>query len=200
MVEPGIAAVILAAGQSRRMGTPKMILPWGGTTVVGQVLDVLEKAGVQDVVVVTGGAHQQVRAALEGRRAATIFNPRYAEDHMLLSLQAGLRNLPGSILATLVALGDQPQIQVDVVEAVIQAYRTSNASLVAPSFQMRRGHPWLVARPLWDDILALNPPQTLRDVFRGRAADIHYIVVENDSVLRDLDTPEDYARERPANG
>jgi molybdenum cofactor cytidylyltransferase len=197
MPEPVIAAVILAAGQSRRMGEPKMILPWGKTTVIGQVVTVLEQAGVQEIVVVAGGAHAQVSAALQRRAVSVIYNDRYAEDHMLLSLQAGIRNLTSSVSATLVALGDQPQIQVGVVQAVVQSYRMAKAPLIVPSYQMRRGHPWLVARPLWEGILALKPPQTMRDVLQMQASHIHYVLVDNDSILRDLDTPADYSREHP---
>ena len=210
--EVRIAAVVLAAGRSRRMGQPKLPLPWGDTTVIGQVVRTLAFAGLDPIVVITGGAHQQVEAALKEYRVRTIYNPRYAEDQMTLSLQIGLSNLPAEIDAALVALGDQPQIQLDIVKRVIQAYRESQSPLVFPSFQMRRGHPWMIARPLWDLLLKItyselapsgtlseqtNSPSSLREILLPFTSMIHFVDVPNDSILRDLDTPVDYDNERP---
>lgn len=191
-----IAAVVLAAGLSRRMGRPKLVLPWGETTVIGQVVDVLLEAGASPVVVVSGGAHAQVEQALLGRPVRLAFNPRFAEDQMIVSLQTGLAELPDSIEATLVALGDQPQIERQVARAVMIEYQTSRAALVVPSYQMRRGHPWLVDRTLWPALIALHPPDTLRDFLSTHAGQIRYLAVETASVLQDLDTPEDYERYR----
>jgi molybdenum cofactor cytidylyltransferase len=127
-----------------------------------------------------------------------VFNPRFESDEMTWSLQTGLAAMPEDVEAALVVLGDQPQIEPRVVEAVLAAYRQAGPVLVVPSYEMRRGHPWLVSRALWPAILALQPPQTLRDWLNASAAQIHYLVVDTPSVLRDLDTPDDYERERPA--
>jgi molybdenum cofactor cytidylyltransferase len=193
----GVAAVVLAAGLSTRMGRPKMTLRWGEGTVIGQVTGVLLEAGAAPVVAVTGGAQQAVEAALARLPVQKVFNPRFAEDSMALSLQIGLRALPETVCACLVALGDQPQLQIDCVRAILEAFRRSQAELVVPAWQGRRGHPWLVARPLWDGLLALQPPLTLRDWMRAQAAHTLVVDVSSDSILRDLDTPQDYSRERP---
>ena len=116
---------------------------------------------------------------------------------MVLSLQLGLAGLSGGVQAALVALGDQPQIRGEVVAAILSAYFATGAALVVPSFQMRRGHPWLVDRSLWGEIMALQPPQTLRNLMYAHQDQIDYLNVLDDSILRDLDTPEDYAREQP---
>lgn len=193
-----LGAVILAAGRSQRMGQPKLTLPWGTTTVIGQVVSVLTKAGLPKIVAVTGGAHREVQQALAGREVRLVYNRRFRQDVMAYSLQLGLRSLSEDCQAALVVLGDQPQIQEAVVQSVIQAYSEQRAVLVAPSYQNRRGHPWLVSRELWPEILALQPPQTLRDFFRKHTSHIRYVVVHTDSILRDLDTPEDYQREKPS--
>ena len=193
-----IAAVVLAAGRSSRMGQSKLVLPWGKTTVIGQVVVTLAQAGVDEIVVVTGGGHKQVEDALVGLPARAVYNPEYTQDYMILTLQAGLRSLSVEAGAVLIALGDQPQMDVVVARQVIQLYRDQRAALVVPSYQMRRGHPWLAARALWDDLLTLRPPETTRDFLNAHAADIQYLVVETDAILRDLDTPQDYARDRPA--
>jgi molybdenum cofactor cytidylyltransferase len=192
-----VAAVVLAAGRSKRMGRPKMVLPWGDTTVIGRVVEVLCQAEIQPVVVVTGGARCQVEAALSGSSAQLVFNPDYERNEMLVSLQLGLGVLGVDVGAALVVLGDQPQIELDVVQSILVRYWSGQAPLVVPSFRMRRGHPWLVERRLWKAILDLDPTSTLRDLLNQYSEQIDYLNVASRSVLRDLDTPEDYQRERP---
>jgi molybdenum cofactor cytidylyltransferase len=189
---------VLAAGLSRRMGRPKLSLPWRDTTVIGQVVAVLAAAGINEILVVTGGASQEIEAALSAAPVRLVFNPRFEASEMIDSLQVGLAQLSSSVEATLVALGDQPQIQLPVVQAIMESYTEHPAGLIVPSYQMKRGHPWLVVRPLWSELSQLCPPQTLRDFLGRHVADIRYLPVSTDTILRDLDTPADYAREKPA--
>ena len=192
-----IAAIVLAAGMSSRMGQAKLVLPWGSRTVIGQVVHVLLEARVDSVVVVTGASHDQVERALKNQPVRLAINPRYMEDQMALSLQTGLSRLSDEMEAVMIVLGDQPQIEASVVQAVIKEYQTSHARLVVPSYQMRRGHPWIVDRSLWPELMVLQPPATLRDFLTENAGLIHYLIVDNSSILLDLDTPEDYARQSP---
>lgn len=189
-----IAAIVLAAGESRRMGRPKMTLPWGQTTVIGQVVGCLHAAGLDDIVVVTGGARTEVETAVSRLPARVVFNPRFAEGEMLLSLQVGLRALDPQCEAALIALGDQPQVEPQIVAGLLAAYVNCRAELIVPSYQMRRGHPWIVSRQLWDSIIALQPPATLRDILEIHRQRIHYWLTDSPSILQDLDTPEDYQR------
>ncbi len=206
-----ITAVVLAAGESKRMGQPKMLLPWGGSTVLGHVLTVLQAAEVDDILVVTGGAREQVEAVAREHNARTVFNADYARGEMLSSIQMGLRLLisplspsgrgvggegQGEVDAALLVLGDQPQVQEGSVRAVLAAYRRSQSNLIVPSYQMRRGHPWLAARPLWDEILQMQFPQTPRDFLNRHAAEIEYVNLDTSTILADLDTPEDYLKSR----
>ena len=195
-----ISAVILAAGKAQRMGQPKMALSWGSTTVIGQVVRTLIEAGVPDILVVTGGYRQEVETALQGLPVRMAYNSRYEEGEMVSSLQIGLVNLPESAEAALVVLGDQPKIQWSVIAALVDLYRSGQPDLVVPSYQMRRGHPWLIARRLWDEVLAWTPERTLRDLLQTHADEIVYLPVDTPSVLMDLDTPADYERERPKEG
>ncbi len=191
-----ITAIILAAGQSKRMGKPKMLLPWGGTTVLEKVIATFKAANVDEILVVTGGKRQQIEALVKDS-ARTVFNPNYAEGEMLSSVQIGLAGLLPGTEAALIGLGDQPQVQGRSVQLVIDEYRTSGASIIVPSFQMRRGHPWLVMRDHWGEILAMRSPASLRDFLNNHADEIHYVAVNSDSILQDLDTPEDYLKFKP---
>ena len=191
-----IAALILAAGQSKRMGQPKMLLPWGETTVLGQVINTFRAARVEDLLVITGGAREQVEA-LVGDSARTVFNPNFAAGEMLSSIQAGLAGLQPETEVVLIGLGDQPQVQERSVRLVVEEQTKSGAALIVPSFQMRRGHPWLVARPHWDEILRMGPPETPRDFLNRHASEIRYVEINDPGILKDLDTPEDYLKSRP---
>jgi molybdenum cofactor cytidylyltransferase len=192
-----IAAIVLAAGQSTRMGCPKMILPWGQTTVIGQVVNTLATAGVGHIVAVVGGVHDEVETALQGLPVKLVYNPRYVEGDMLLSFQIGLSALEEQFEAALLALGDQPQVESQVVQDILTTYQMTHAPLVVPSYRMRRGHPWLLARSLWQAIFDMQPPSTLRDFLNTHASQIHYLPVDIGTVLQDLDTPEAYNRSRP---
>ncbi len=191
---PNICSLILVAGLSTRMGTPKMILPWGTSTVIAQVVRNHLAAGVQSVTVVTGAVRDQVMSALTGLPVQEVFNPSFEDGEMLHSVQIGLRSLPSAYNACLLALGDQPQILPEVIASVIEAYRRSAAHLIVPSYQMRRAHPWLIHRALWDEILQLTPPHTLRSFLASHQEEIQYVNVDSPEILLDMDTPEDYQR------
>lgn len=192
-----ISAIILAAGISSRMGTPKMMLPWDGRTVLGRVISVFTKAGIDDVLVITGGARSEVEKIIDQYGARSVYNDKYASGEMISSLQCGLRAQTPEAAAILVGLGDQPQVQERTVRSICAAFHETRSEIIVPSFRMKRGHPWLVARPLWNEILNMKLPQTPRDFLNAHADDICYINVDDPHILADLDTPEDYRKSQP---
>ncbi len=191
-----IPAIILAAGESKRMGKPKMLLPWGQSTVLQTVIAAFRTAGVDQILIVCGRWYEHIRA-LVGGEVDTLFNADYAQGGMLKSLQAGLAALPPDSEAALIGLGDQPQVEPEVVRHILQVYQATQAALVVPSYQMRRGHPWLAARGLWEEIEALPPADTLRNFLGRHSASIVYVPLDSPSILQDLDTPEDYLKYKP---
>jgi len=187
-----IAAIVLAAGQSRRMGRNKLLLPFGQSTVIETIVTEVQASRLGDIVVVTGHERERIEAQLATYPVRCIFNSDYARVEMLTSIQVGLRTLAENVEAALIVLGDQPRIQRDIVRRVIGTYRPG--ALIIPSFERRRGHPILLDRSIWPDVLASPAEATLREVIDARAESICYVEVESDSVLRDIDTPEDYAQ------
>lgn len=193
-----ITAIVLAAGQSRRMGRPKMLMPWGKTTVLKQVITVIRAAGIQDMIVVTGGEREKVEAELMSEsQVRAVFNAEHARGEMLSSIQCGLREIKAEAEAALICLGDQPQVEERSVRLVCDEFANSRAALIVPSYRMRRGHPWLMARTWWNDFLDLHAPQTPRDFLNMHAEEIHYVNVDTPSVIEDLDTPADYLKYKP---
>jgi molybdenum cofactor cytidylyltransferase len=205
-----ITAILLAAGESRRMGQPKMLLPWAETTVLGQVVSMFSaglssKTGQRidpdnEILVVTGGARELVEAELarlaEHYPLRIVYNPNYASGGMVSSIQAGLVALGPRARAALIGLGDQPQVREETVRNICTAFVQTESPLIIPSFQSRRGHPWLATSTLWPEILALSPSTTPRHFLDAHADQIRYVAAD-ESILQDLDTPEDYKRQRP---
>lgn len=192
-----IAAVVLAAGLSSRMGQPKQIMPWGSRAMVRQVCETLIASDVNEIVVVTGYARGEVEEALIGCAAHSVFNPDFEDGDMMRSFQIGLRAVPNSE-AALFVLGDQPQIQVSVVKKIIASWGKEKAKIVAPSFRRRRGHPILFARDTWTDVFNAPRGTSPRDFLHAHADWIHYVDVDTDTILRDVDTMDDYHRESPS--
>ncbi len=192
-----VAAIVLAAGRSTRMGRPKQTLPWGKTTMIAEVVWRLQAGGFSEIVVVTGAERESVEAALAAAPVRFAFNPDFETSEMARSLQVGLRTLPENCMAALVALGDQPQMEPATARAVIQRWRETQAPVVAPIHQGQRGHPLLFDRAAWPEVFALPAEANPRDFLRA-AGRIEWVEVGTDSILRDIDTPDDYARERQA--
>lgn len=177
-----------------------MLLPWGNTTVLGHVISTYQSAGVEDILIVTGGAHEQIEEIVNLYKVRNVFNEQYTEGGMLSSLQRGLETLlpnRDKVQAALIGLGDQPQVQIRTVQEICETYRSRPSRLIVPSFQMRRGHPWLVENSLWQELLELKTPHSPRDFLSSHAGEIRYVEVDTASIMADLDTPEDYQNACP---
>jgi molybdenum cofactor cytidylyltransferase len=199
-----ISAIILAAGKSARMGQNKMLMKWGDVTVLEKVIQTIQNSGIKDIVLVTSN---EIRDTIYDLRF-TIYDLRFtnyelritineSNHEMLSSIQLGLQNQNAISEATIICLGDQPQIESRSVRAVCEAYRKSKSNLVVPSYQNRRGHPWLVVKSLWDEILKMKENQTPRDFLNKHADEIEYVNLDTPTILQDLDTPEDYLKYKP---
>jgi molybdenum cofactor cytidylyltransferase len=194
-----IAAIVPAAGYSQRMGTQKLLLPFGDTTIIGQVVDELLRSRVGEVYVVVGHQAERLKAALSGRRVSIVVNPEYAQG-MLSSVRCGLRAMSPSCEAVLVALGDQPAITVELVDAMVEAFRTGRHRIVVPVHGGRRGHPLLFSAEYCQEILRQHDDLGLRGLLRAHPDDVFELPVSTPAVLSDIDYPEDYQRERASAG
>ena len=190
-----VRAVVLAAGQSRRMGRPKQLLPWGTTTMLGQTLHLLRQTDVHDILVVTGAAAQAVSAEAAAQEVPTLHNPAYATHEMIGSLQSALRALPANIAAILVVLADQPQIEPALVDQLLAAWWQGKGRIIAPQFEGHRGNPVLIDRAHFAELLALGPDAAPRDLLHHHA--VHLVDAPSAAVLQDIDDPGDYQRWRP---
>jgi molybdenum cofactor cytidylyltransferase len=187
------AAVVLAAGLSSRMGQSKALLPWDGRTVIEAIVARLLAARLSEIVVVTGYRGAEVAQVLAKYPVQIIHNPDYTQGEMLSSLQVGLRALPDSTAAGLVVMGDQPALDGRVIGRVLAAYAEGRGQIVIPVHRGERGHPVLIDRRFWRELLALEHGAP-RDVIRRYPEQTALVEVHSDSILLDIDTPEQYRR------
>lgn len=190
-----VGAVVLAAGTSSRMGQSKVLLPWDRRTVIEAVVARLAPLRLAEIIVVTGYQADEVARVLAPLPVRVVHNPDYERGEMLSSLQVGLRTLGRTVSACLVVLGDQPMIDGRNVDRVLAAYAERRGEIVVPVFRNERGHPVLFDQRYWQELLALTDGAP-RDVVRRYPDQVAVVEVHNDSILRDIDTPEQYRRER----
>jgi len=189
-----IWAIVLAAGESRRMGTQKLLLPFGETTIVRAVVGTALASRVDRVLAVLGADRDAVRQELEPLGIDLAVNEDFKMG-MLSSVQAGFRALPADAEAAVIMLSDQPFLPARVADAVVDAFKRSGRGIIIPTFQGRRGHPVLVDLKYRDEVLALDLSDGLRQLMRSHPGDIFEAEVDDANILRDMDVPEDYAAE-----
>jgi molybdenum cofactor cytidylyltransferase len=189
-----IAAVILAAGRSRRMGRSKASLPWkDGKTLIAHMVSIFQDACVETIVVVAGENYVNVEKHLHGLGVQILADAKTSDVEMLASVKLGLQSLEKkAVEAALIMPGDHPLLLPSTVVALCEAWQGMSEKILAPSFGGRRGHPLLIPNVLWPEVLALAEGLSLRDFLERHEADIEYLVVEDPGVRFDVDTPEDY--------
>jgi molybdenum cofactor cytidylyltransferase len=188
-----MGAVVLAAGQSRRMGTSKLLLPLGDRPVIARIVDEVLDGPIDHAVVVVGGDGDRIRQALAGRAVAFVTNP-VAEAEMLNSVRCGLRALPLDWVAALIVLGDQPGLTAGLLSLLVKGFRQSRRGLVVPVHQGRRGHPLLVAKCYQDEVLHQHAETGLRGLLQAHPDDVLEVEAGSAEVLEDMDEPADYTR------
>ena len=186
-----IAAIVLAAGASTRMGRQKLLLPMGdGRPLVRLSVEQVLAAGVDDTVVVLGREAEAVAHALAGLPVRTVVNPRYAEGQST-SLRTGLDALPAETEAAVIALGDQPLLDPTVIRRLVRTFRASSQPIVVPVYREGRGNPVLFAATLFPELRAVTGDRGGRELIvrdPGRVAE----VTLDAAMPADIDTPEDY--------
>ena len=175
------------------MGAPKQLLPFGESTIVETVVDNMLGAKFDEVIVVVGHRAEEIQKQLGTRPIKTVFNLDY-RDGMLTSAQTGIRTLETSDAFALM-LVDQPFITSALIDQVVDAYQQTEKGIALPSYNYKRGHPVIFDQKYASDILALTPESDgVRTLFKKYSDDIHYVTVDTDAVLRDIDYREDYER------
>jgi len=191
-LHPSVAALLLAAGESRRMGKPKSLLEWRGQPLLAYQVRQLHQAGVGEVVVVAGHDAGRVRAVAEGAGARVVVNPSY-RDGRATSLRVGAEALPPDVETVLILSVDQPRTAA-VHRRLIDAHQAAGALITTPLHAGRGGHPILLAGSLLEELrLVTEATEGLRALVRRYDAQRLRVPMDDPSVLLEFNTPAEYA-------
>ena len=183
-----VAAILLAAGQSRRMGAFKPLLPFGDKTVIETCIDNLRAGGIDTPIVVLGHRADAVRARIKNVTIAINPDPN---SEMGASIAAGIQAMNDDAKCVLIALVDHPAIPPETVSQLVQEWR-NGARIVIPTWQNRGGHPVLVDLAFKHELLNLDRTGGLRALFKSHETDVKRLPVDSPFVARDMDTWDDY--------
>ena len=194
MASERCGAVVLAAGEARRFGRPKLLMPFGDSTILGSVVQPLVSIGVTPVVVVAGPDPAAISESLSGQPVRIVSNPNPARG-MVSSIRVGVEALTTSLDRFLVALGDQPRIRAEGVSHLIYEQIKSGKGITIPTYQGRRGHPVVFDISYRREILDLTDQQTLRDLIIAHRDNVVEVDCESSAYVCDIDTHEEYEHE-----
>ena len=188
-----IAALVLAAGYSSRMGRFKPLLPIAGVPALERVIDLFLAGGVREITVVTGHRAEELTPLLERRGVRAVHNPSY-DAGMYSSVAAGVGSLAEAVEACFVLPVDTPLVQPLTIQLLVQAYERGQQSVIYPVFQGRRGHPPLIRRNVLAEVLRSDEPEGLRSLLTRHENSAGEVAVIDEGIHLDLDTPADLAR------
>ena len=185
-----VAALILAAGSSRRMGISKQLLPLGDRPVIRHCYDAIAAAGIRQVIVVIGAHGNGIPEALHGT-TSTIVRNTFPDSQMADSVRTGLGAIGDRCSGVLICLSDHPLIEIGTYKAIINIHKVAPDRIVIPVYSGRRGHPTLFPPKAVQEIAS---GATLRDVISKDASRLTLIDVADEGVVLDMDTDDDYRR------
>ncbi len=192
-----IAGLILAAGESSRMGRDKALLEYRGRTFLETIVGTLREAGIARVAVVLGHHAGEIQNAVKLKSAEVVINRDYRLGQTS-SLQAGLRALENpDLVAVVLCLVDHPAVSGGTVRALADLFQKSPAPVVIPTYNAQRGHPVLIARVLFPELLALGPDEGANTAIRKYRDQTQFVEVDDPGILLDVDEPESYSRLEP---
>lgn len=186
-----IAAILLAAGRSRRMGAFKPLLPFGPRSVIESCIGNLLEGGVGQIVVVAGARSEEVSERVRHLPVRLAINTE-AESEMSVSIARGVEQLPHEAAAVLIALTDQPAIPPEVIRFLIAERGRTGARLILPQYMGRGGHPVLIDLAFREELLALDAERGLRGLLDAHREEVLRVPVSSPYVARDMDRWDDY--------
>ena len=188
---PGVSAILTAAGESRRMGRPKPLLPWHGVTLVEHQIGALFNGGVAEVVVVVGHEADAVAARVACTGARCVVNPDYLLGKTT-SIKAGLNAVSPDADAILLLAVDQPRTEA-IISAVVQAHVSGEALITSPRYQGHGGHPLIFSASLRDELARISEEkQGIREVFQAHRDSVQEYALADPIIRLDLNTPDAY--------
>jgi CTP:molybdopterin cytidylyltransferase MocA len=195
-----VDALILAAGPSSRFGSPKQLQPWGSSTLLQHVVELVRETRVDATWVVIGAFAELILEKVDFGEAGIIENPEWKEG-IASSIRVGLDSIAraGDADAALVVLGDQPNLDPEVVQGLLDRYEATGAAAVVPKYRYQRGNPVLIDRSLWSRVMSLEGDQGARTLLQAHPEWVEEVWFPS-SMPRDIDTEQDLAELRQHRG
>ncbi|MYC08109.1 MAG: nucleotidyltransferase family protein [Chloroflexi bacterium] len=188
---PGVSAILTAAGESRRMGRPKPLLAWRGTTLVEHQISALFDGGAAEVVVVVGHEADAVAAQVAHTGARCVPNPDYLQGKTT-SIKSGLSAISADADAIMLLAVDQPRTA-SIVSAVVRAHIAGDALITSPRYEGHGGHPLIFAASLRGELSRITEErQGIREVFQAHRNSVQEYALDDPMIRLDLNTPEAY--------
>ena len=196
-----ISAILLAAGESNRMGRPKQLLPFGQSTIIEQAIDNLLNSAVSECIVVLGYSAEEVIKTIANKPVKIAINPHYRQG-MSTSIITGLNQIDSRAQAVMVALGDQPFIDSEPINSLMEAFIANNKGIAIPVYQGKRGHPVIFNIKYKGELLRLRGDIGGREIIDRHPDDVLEVAVDCEGVCIDIDTMDNYTRtkENPDKG
>ncbi len=186
-----MSAILLAAGQSKRMGKPKLLMPFGQSTIIEQTVDNLLGSATDEVIVVLGDRAKAIRRLIADRPVKLVINPDY-EQGMSTSIVAGLKLVNRRTSAVMLALGDQPLIDSQTINRLIAGFRSHDKGIAVPTYRGDRGHPVILNIKYKEPLLALKGDVGARRIIKENSGDILEVAVDCEGIKIDIDTADCY--------
>lgn len=190
-----ISAIILAAGESKRMGKPKQLLPLGESTILGKTVANFLASQVSEVIVVVGYQAEKIKALLHSKPVKIVLNPEYQQG-MSTSISAGLKSIDDKAQGIMLVLADQPFIDSRTINRIIAGFNAGGKGIAVPCYQGNRGHPVIFARKYEGELAALKGDVGGKEVIARHPDDFMEISVDSDGVIADIDTLDGYKSQR----
>lgn len=186
-----ICAIILAAGDSSRMGKLKALLDLDGRTFLEIACEKARCAGIPDITVVLGKHSESIKLGWKNTTERVIVNPN-PDYGQLSSLREALKHLPADAESAFISLVDQPLVAVSTYRKIVDCWKERQESVIIPRFKGKRGHPVILPRPVWRLCFEGPLDKGLHWVIHHESVKVTDLAVEDGAILKDIDTPEDY--------
>ncbi|MBC8015367.1 MAG: nucleotidyltransferase family protein [Sporomusaceae bacterium] len=188
-----VTGVILAAGQGRRMGQPKQLLPLGGKPMVWHVAAAACQAALDQVVVITGSYHAEVKEVLEDLPLQVLYNENWAQGQAT-SVKKAVQSVRDEAGAILFLLADQPLVDIELINKLVGTYRETGTSIIMPRWHSQPGNPVLFDMKVWRSaLLQLSGDEGARQIIKQQQQKaVHYIELSDGQAFFDVDTQSEY--------
>jgi molybdenum cofactor cytidylyltransferase len=186
-----ISAIILAAGESKRMGQPKQLLPFRGSTLLGQIVENLLQSQAAETIVVLGYQAEKIIPQIAREPVRIVVNPDF-EQGMSSSIRCGLSHISAAADGVMIVLGDQPLIEKEIIDLLIERHRQSERGIILPVYNGIKGHPVIFKMKYKDELMRLTGDIGGKEIVERHPSDVLEVEVDSESVVISIDAESDY--------